>query len=110
MSSRVEPSSSIMLGTKTLAPPLASASANAWPSPVFPPVTMAVRPLREKKSIENRLMSIATVPFALSGVSAVEPSPWMAEVWPLEIRNAVVRNADVVAQDVIMPHRCQYQI
>jgi hypothetical protein len=34
----------------------------------------------------------------------------MAEVWPLEIRNAVVRNADVVAQDVIMPHRCQYQI
>ena len=42
------PSSSTMLGTKTLAPAAASASVKAWPRPVLPPVTMAFFPLREK--------------------------------------------------------------
>ena len=46
------------LGTNTSAPALASASENAWPSPVLPPVTMAFLPASEKKSIENSLISI----------------------------------------------------
>ena len=53
----------MMLGTKTLAPPLASARAKAWPSPVLPPVTMQFLPLREKNSMAKSLMSIAAVSF-----------------------------------------------
>ncbi|MNY29258.1 hypothetical protein D3C86_1632890 [compost metagenome] len=55
ISSRVSPLSLMKLGINRLAPAFASAIANAWPRPLLPPVTIAVFPLREKKSIENAL-------------------------------------------------------
>jgi hypothetical protein len=36
---------------------LASARENAWPRPVFPPVTTALFPRREKRSVEKSRMS-----------------------------------------------------
>ncbi len=62
MSRPVSPSSSITLGTKTSAPAFASASEKARPSPVLPPVTMALLPASEKKSIENSPISIRFTP------------------------------------------------
>ncbi len=50
---RVSPPSSSTEGTYTSAPAVASATVKAWPSPVFPPVTTAVRPASEKWSSEK---------------------------------------------------------
>ncbi len=52
-SSRVSPPSSSTVGTNTSAPAAASATVNACPSPVFPPVTTAVRPASEKLASEK---------------------------------------------------------
>ena len=58
-------------GTKTLAPPFASASANARPSPVLPPVTIALRPFSEKRSSENSVMSTVVAPSLVAAASVV---------------------------------------
>ena len=47
------PASDMILGMKILAPAFAKAKAKACPKPLLPPVTRAVLPLREKKSMEK---------------------------------------------------------
>src|SRR5664279_3118764 len=70
ISRRVVPSSAAMLGTNRFAPAFASATANACPRPLLPPVTTAFFPVNENRSMLKDPTSIHA-PFVLCPAEGV---------------------------------------